>query len=81
MFQPIQQLRYDQGEGAVLKALAASGISLIAAHTNLDNACGGVLPTAWPKHWRFKALRQAATARICAPERCKRPVRQGALLA
>ena len=42
MFKPVQQLRYDHGEGAVLKALAASGISLIAAHTNLDICPGGV---------------------------------------
>ena len=42
MFNAIQQLRYDQGEGAVLKALAASGISLIAAHTNLDKCLGGI---------------------------------------
>lgn len=42
MFSPIKQLLYDQGEGAVLQALAASGISLIAAHTNLDICAGGV---------------------------------------
>lgn len=42
MFQPIQKLLYDRGEGAVIRALAASGISLIAAHTNLDQCAGGV---------------------------------------
>ncbi|HPF88429.1 MAG TPA: Nif3-like dinuclear metal center hexameric protein [Candidatus Limiplasma sp.] len=42
MFSPIQQLRWDQGEGAVIRALAASGISLISAHTNLDRCTGGV---------------------------------------
>ncbi|MBN1777503.1 MAG: Nif3-like dinuclear metal center hexameric protein [Clostridiales bacterium] len=42
MFEPMQQLRYDQGEGAILKMLAASNISLIAAHTNLDQCAGGV---------------------------------------
>lgn len=42
MFHPIRQLRYDQGEGAVLRTLAASGVSLIAAHTNLDICAGGV---------------------------------------
>ncbi|MFH1512504.1 MAG: Nif3-like dinuclear metal center hexameric protein [Bacillota bacterium] len=42
MFRPVRQLRYDQGEGAVLKALIKSGVSLIAAHTNLDRCAGGV---------------------------------------
>jgi GTP cyclohydrolase I len=42
LFHPMQQLLYGQGEGAVLKALAASGVSLIAAHTNLDQCPGGV---------------------------------------
>ena len=42
MFDPIQQIRYDQGEGAVIRSLAAAGISLIAAHTNLDICEGGV---------------------------------------
>ncbi len=42
MFHPVQQLLYGQGDGAVLKALAASGVSLIAAHTNLDQCQGGV---------------------------------------
>ena len=42
MFNPIQQIRYGQGEGAVIRLLAASGISMIAAHTNLDRCAGGV---------------------------------------
>lgn len=42
MFHPIQRIRYDKSEGTVLKALAVSGISLIAAHTNLDQCKGGV---------------------------------------
>ena len=42
MFHPIQALLYNHGEGAVLRALAASGLSLIAAHTNLDQCPGGV---------------------------------------
>jgi len=42
MFHPIQQLMYDRGDGRILQMLAASGISLIAAHTNLDQCAGGV---------------------------------------
>ncbi len=42
MYRPIQKLRFDQGEGAVLKALAAGDISLLTAHTNLDRCAGGV---------------------------------------
>ena len=42
MFSPIQQLRYDSGEGELLKLLASTGISLIAAHTNLDICPGGI---------------------------------------
>lgn len=42
MFSPVKQIRYDLGEGAVIRSLAASGISLIAAHTNLDQCAGGV---------------------------------------
>ena len=42
MFHPVQTLMFDQSEGAVLKALAVSGISLIAAHTNLDQCPGGI---------------------------------------
>jgi GTP cyclohydrolase I len=42
MFNPIQSIRYDRGEGAVIRALTASGISLIAAHTNLDICAGGI---------------------------------------
>lgn len=42
MFQPVQKLLYDRGEGAVIRALAASGIGLIAAHTNLDQCAGGM---------------------------------------
>ena len=42
MFQPIQRIRWEQGEGAVLRALAASGVGLIAAHTNWDQCQGGV---------------------------------------
>ncbi len=42
MFHPVRQLRYDQGEGAVLRALIKSGVSLIAANTNLDQCAGGV---------------------------------------
>lgn len=42
MFHPMQTLLYDRGEGEVLKALASSGISVIAAHTNLDQCPGGI---------------------------------------
>ncbi|HPJ02879.1 MAG TPA: Nif3-like dinuclear metal center hexameric protein [Candidatus Limiplasma sp.] len=42
MFHPVQTLLFDHSEGAVLKALAVSGISLIAAHTNLDQCPGGI---------------------------------------
>ena len=42
MFAPTKTLRFDHGEGAVLKALAANSISLIAAHTNLDQCDGGI---------------------------------------
>ena len=41
MFEAIRRIRTDQPEGAVLAALAGAGISLIAAHTNLDRAPGG----------------------------------------
>ncbi len=42
MFRPVQKLLFDRGEGAVIRALAGSGISLIAAHTNLDQCEGGI---------------------------------------
>ena len=41
MFGGIQSIRYDQPEGAILAAIASANISLIAAHTNLDQAPGG----------------------------------------
>ncbi len=41
MFDGVKRIRYDQPEGAVLAALAGARISLIAAHTNLDQASGG----------------------------------------
>ena len=42
MFHPVQQIRYDREEGAVIRLLTASGLSLIAAHTNLDQCNGGM---------------------------------------
>lgn len=41
MFGGIHTLRYDEPEGAALAAIAAAGMHLIAAHTNLDRAAGG----------------------------------------
>lgn len=41
LFGGAKQIRYDQPEGAVLQALLGAGVSLIAAHTNLDQAQGG----------------------------------------
>jgi len=41
MFDPVKRVRYDQPEGAVLAALLGARLSLISAHTNLDQAEGG----------------------------------------
>ena len=42
MFRAIKHVRDDEPEGHVICELIRSGISLIAAHTNLDAAAGGV---------------------------------------
>ena len=42
MFRAIKHVRDDEPEGHVICELVRSGISLIAAHTNLDAADGGV---------------------------------------
>lgn len=42
MFRPIQQIRAQEHEGALLLALARSGLCHIAMHTNWDRAIGGV---------------------------------------
>lgn len=45
MFSPRKRLTDDDREGRLLLALAQSGIALVAAHTNLDAAPGGVNDT------------------------------------
>lgn len=42
MFQPIRHIRAQEPEGALLLALARSGLCHIAMHTNWDRAIGGV---------------------------------------
>jgi dinuclear metal center YbgI/SA1388 family protein len=42
LFQARRNLREDDGEGALLAALVRARIALIAAHTNYDNAEGGL---------------------------------------
>lgn len=42
MFAPIRRIREDDPEGRVLRGLIRADLSLIAAHTNLDIAKGGV---------------------------------------
>lgn len=42
MFSPVQHLYYNKGEGPVIRTLMNAGISMIAAHTNLDQCPGGV---------------------------------------
>ena len=42
MFHAIKRVRDDEPEGHVICELVRAGISLIAAHTNLDAAAGGV---------------------------------------
>lgn len=42
MFHPTQQIRAQEHEGALLLALARSGLCHIAMHTNWDRAIGGV---------------------------------------
>ena len=42
LFHARKHLREDDAEGALLSRLVREGLSLIAAHTNLDNAPGGV---------------------------------------
>lgn len=42
MFGGIHTIRYDQPEGEALALLAGERLNLIAAHTNLDQAAGGV---------------------------------------
>lgn len=41
MFSGIKAIRYDQPEGEVIAAIASESMSLIAAHTNFDQAEGG----------------------------------------
>ncbi len=42
LFRPRRNLREDDGEGALLTSLVRARIALIAAHTNYDNAPGGL---------------------------------------
>ena len=42
MFSPIQRITEDQYEAHLLRRMIRMGISLIAAHTNLDRASGGI---------------------------------------
>lgn len=42
MFSPVQSITADDYEGRIISGLIRSGISLIAAHTNLDRAAHGV---------------------------------------
>lgn len=42
MFTAAKQLYYHRGEGPVIRTLMGAGISMIAAHTNLDQCPGGV---------------------------------------
>lgn len=42
IFKPLPALRFDQGAGGRLERLIRAGISVYAAHTNLDVAPGGV---------------------------------------
>ncbi|NLO35420.1 MAG: Nif3-like dinuclear metal center hexameric protein, partial [Clostridiaceae bacterium] len=42
LFEPLASLRLDQPEQRMLVELAAAGTSVLAAHTNLDQAAGGV---------------------------------------
>ncbi|MBQ8129107.1 MAG: Nif3-like dinuclear metal center hexameric protein [Clostridia bacterium] len=45
MFHPVQRITDETREGELILQLAASGLSHIAAHTNLDRAPGGVNDT------------------------------------
>jgi GTP cyclohydrolase I len=75
MFTGIRHIRYDEPEGATLRALVDSGLNLIAAHTNLDRAVGGtgdslaaalgltgIAPAGKSVYLRCGALPQAQTA-------------------
>jgi len=42
IFQPVQTLRFDAFPGKLLKKLVKNEIAVFAAHTNLDNALGGI---------------------------------------
>lgn len=42
MFSGIRRIAYDTPEGKILRAIMTAGLSLIAAHTNLDKAPGGI---------------------------------------
>jgi len=42
IWEPLTSIRWDERKGLVVKALTATGTSLIAAHTNWDCARGGV---------------------------------------
>lgn len=42
IFRPLKTLRTDRPEGRILSKLLQHGISVFAAHTNLDTAAGGV---------------------------------------
>ena len=42
MFQPVHSMTDEDYEGRLIRRLVHENISLIAAHTNLDQACGGV---------------------------------------
>ncbi len=42
IFRPLTQIRYDQSAGHLLQRLVQNNLAVYAAHTNLDNAAGGV---------------------------------------
>ena len=45
LFSPVQRITEDQPEGRLIAALIRNRLSLIAAHTNLDQAPGGINDT------------------------------------
>lgn len=76
LFSPVQRITEDHPEGRLIAALIRNRLSLIAAHTNLDQAPGGIndtlaalcglTDTAGEGYVRYGRLPEACTARELA---------------
>lgn len=67
LFEPLTAIRTDTAAGETLRRLLTAGIAVYAAHTNLDNAPGGL------NDWLAEALGLSVTGPLAS-----HPVRRGA---